>query len=471
MRWYAFIALLSSAFLFLFSGPSFADGINLPAVFVLGIRYFIPITLFVIFTEGFVLSKLLKTAFLATLEFSFSANVLSALAGIPILILQAWISDRFMPGDLRAYFYSYWKFSMVIYLLYFSSTVLIEWLWGLRWKKLKSLKFSNKALFFSILAANLFTYAFLVPLHYVKSKPNTNVRQFTENTGWAISPPAAILYIDAKTHHLMRILSDGSNKEELVPYSMNDYLISPDMKFYLYRGTDRILYHYDATKKIRKKIWEIKQRFWLNQIALSPSGRRFAYLSKYKPGPFRLFLYNIETERIVPLKYNLIEHFMPEIAWSDKENTIYIRKSKMEKIILSADRISSVERNIPVDSISLTRNYGFYGNSIWSSGSYWGDLNETDEYRNMFISSRFGIGISENNKILLKLWNFSQRLFDNPSFIQEGRECIFEERDHALYLADIPGRRVGKITDGYKHIVLTEKYRADHYFLRRLRVK
>ena len=51
-----------------------------------------------------------------------------------------------------------------------------------------------------------------------------------------------------------------------------------------------------------------------------------------------------------------------------------------------------------------------------------------------------------------------------PSFISEGKECIFEDGE-SIYLIDIKNKNIGEIVDGRDHVLINNNYLKKKYFL------
>lgn len=146
-----------------------ADAIDFPIVIRAGVAILVPVTIFVVLSEAFVISKLLRYSFKKTVRFAFVANLLSAIAGIPTMLFNEWLFSVAKPHDLSGYFTSYLEFSVLATAVYFLVSVFVEFLWGLRWRKHQSIAVTKLRLLYSLVVANLLSYAVLAPLHYRQS--------------------------------------------------------------------------------------------------------------------------------------------------------------------------------------------------------------------------------------------------------------------------------------------------------------
>jgi hypothetical protein len=87
--------------------PIFADAINFPLVLVAGIVVLAPLMTFEVLVEGLVLKKAWRLPYGQVCTFTFFANCLSLLAGITTKILNAWLYEHFLPGDIPGFFARY----------------------------------------------------------------------------------------------------------------------------------------------------------------------------------------------------------------------------------------------------------------------------------------------------------------------------------------------------------------------------
>jgi hypothetical protein len=452
-----------------------ADAINFPMVIGAGLFILVPVTIFVVFVEAFVISKMLRYSFKETVKFTFIANLLSALAGIPTMLLNEWIFSVAKPHDLADYFASYLGFSILATSIYFAVSVLIEFTWGLRWRRRRSISVTKPHLLYSIVAANLVSYAVLAPLHYRQSKPSHNIREFTHDSSWANHPTTTIIYVDSVSNWLMRIESDGSHKEALVAFPLRDYIVSSDLKTYLFRGVDGNLYYHDVNQKNSLKIWETKSRFLMDRVAFSPSGGKVAYLSPVKEiQPYRLVLYDVAKKSALQTEYVTAEgDYHPQIAWSANETDLYIRDNKkLRRLSIADNGIGSI---IDIDALStngvvLSPSYGRFGIHWWGGGDDWGVVNYEDKCQGLTASTLSGleseIEVTKGEETVIRLsdnpglLHIGRRSFGEPSFIDNCQECVFED-GQSLYLLDVQDKRIGKIADGYRHVLLTDSYQRE----------
>jgi len=78
--------------------PILADGIDIPFVFGIGIAVLVPLMAFEVFVEAFILRAMWHQKFGDLCRFTFAANILSLLGGIPTKILNAWVYSFLPPA-------------------------------------------------------------------------------------------------------------------------------------------------------------------------------------------------------------------------------------------------------------------------------------------------------------------------------------------------------------------------------------
>jgi hypothetical protein len=484
------IGLVTGCLILWFPAVARADGVAPEFFLFFGCGVVLPLGLFLTLVEGAIISRYLKTKFWDTCRFTFVANLVSAIVGIPALSFNQWLFDKLMPQELHLYFKYYLPVSILIFLVYFGISVVFELLCGLVWKIRKKGAFTFGALFVAIVLANLVTYAVLAPIDYFAGYPKTNIRTYTPTTEWAQKPPVKIVYLDNTTQYLMQIDSDGRNKKVLVPFPVRGYLFSPDLSTFVFIGTDKKLYWYRMTTG--KKV-EVAQREALKSIMdadLSPSGNKVAYLSG-KGGNFSLTLMDIVSGKKQE-NMNLIDagDKRVSLAWSKDETILYLWEEsdlnlqknkgyheKFTRVMITNDLLIKKE-SMNDDKLNFADNYGRF----WfaPSDSYYNHDRIYDEFGNIRIQTRERYGMrhflmikrdgkpiitfSNRPGIFLPLYNGS-----DPSIIQMGKECLFELDDSQIYLIDIETKTVGKVTDGHSHVVPTASYTKKRFFENRKR--
>lgn len=262
--------------------PILADGINIPMVLEGGILVLAPVMLFEILVEAALLSKLWGRPFRQLCRFTFRANCWSLLAGIPVLFLSYWIHDRMVPEDLPGYSVKEPLAFSTVALIYFLATVMVEGATAFRWLRRSETALPANTTWKGVLLANLATYAVLAPLFYYTSHPISPIREFASNAAWSSHPKVKVVFIDGQDGRLKSVCVDGSDRETVVPMKVRDYLVSGDLKTCLFRDSFRnlCLYRRDASQSnLVNLVLGTEERFRMNQVAFSPSGRFVAFAS------------------------------------------------------------------------------------------------------------------------------------------------------------------------------------------------
>jgi hypothetical protein len=354
--------------------PVFADAIDLPLLLFYGIAVFVPLMLFQVTVEGGILSRSWRLPFKQLLRPVFLANCWSLLAGIPIKILNAIIYSFLLPPDFAIYFARYPFVIGLGTLLFFMATIMVEVFYLSRWLNREAVQKARSRIWTGVFLANLATYAVLAPLHYLATRPVNDIKEFTENSAWAMQPAVRIVYVEAQTGHLKSCYSDGTKHQTLVPTRVKDYLVTSNL--------DLILFH-------------------------------------------------------------------------DPQGTRHILRADTGK--LEADDVESMKLLAGQDTFGSDGKDHWGGNDSFNNWRVWAEpglgnsirLYETNDIK----SSRLIIAV---NPGLLHLAEPGFAL-SQPTFISDGKECLFQSGD-AIYLLDIQHRRVGKVANGRNFALLTSKF-------------
>jgi len=346
------------------------------------------------------------------------------------------------------------------------------------WGRKRGNFFEKKKLFCAVLVANIATYAVLAPLHYFATKPIHDIKKFTKDSIWAREPYSKIVFIDTKTKYLQSIDTKGDNKSILVPYETKDYLLSSDMKFCVFRGEQNNLYGYDLMTKERMLLAKLTNRYVMNQVAISPSGNAIGFLKvdgEYHP--HRLMIYQIPHRKLIETDYITDKDtWDPVLAWSSREDTLYIKEGKtINAIILGENGAIEKRATEKLDDLRIHLDYGRNGTTHWYGGDDWGAFYSSDTCAKREVTAysglESGLVISENKERILGfadnpgLLHLGNRPMGDVLFLPGCEECIFDDHN-AIYLLDIKKRRIGKIVDGYRFVRISEKYSKKPVFMR-----
>ena len=454
--------------------PILADAINILFVFGIGIAVLVPLMAFEVFAEAFILRATWHQKFGDLCRFTFAANVLSLLAGIPTKILNAWLYSFLLPQDLPGFFASYPTAVGIGTFIYFLVTVGIEGLYAFRWLRKNHYPVAPGSVWKGVLVANLATYAVLAPLHYFATRSNQQVKVFRTDTRWTQNPNIRVLFTD-ENGRLKSIRTDGSNLQTLVPGPVRDYLVSTNLNVCLFRSTDGNLHLYRRDTGQSNLVWQTHERFEMEQVAFSPSGQRVAMAEK--EGNY-IEILDLETgKRIHQVLLPTFSKFNfngPWVAWSSDERTFYVRgfESNSAAVVkLQADATMKIEPLESTNGLTLLPCFGRAGGGGWYGGDDWGRSFNNDSCGNLKLWTEPGLGsglrIYREDKarspvvslhVNPGLLHIASFYFGDAAFIGNCRECLFEANGY-IYLLDVEQKRVGTLARGERFILLTDRYR------------
>ena len=158
----------------------------------------------------------------------------------------------------------------------------------------------------------------------------------------------------------------------------------------------------------------------------------------------------------------------PEIAWSDNPSKLFLKNGRIVETItfdgnMAATRVQTVS-NSPLSQV-----YGRFDSGQWWGDDDWDGSFFHDKAAGMEAFAMPGLGahlrievdgkafILADNPGFLKL---GDRGFADVCFLENGKELLFDDH-HDIYLMDVNQRKVGRITDGSKLMMLTNRYRRD----------
>jgi len=456
----------------LFPSEARADSINLAYVAAFGVAVLVPLTLFVVLVEGIFLSIGLRIPYRRTLLLLLGANLASLAAGIPVKIFNAWMHSQILPQPLPAYFRACPLVIVLGTAIYFVVTLVVEYPIVVRSCRNRTIPVSLRRIALFVFIANVATYAVLAPLHYVRIRPIHDIREFTDDSKWAQRPPVTLYYING-SEALCSVMTDGHGGRKIVSDTVRDYQYLPNQGIVLYRnGTnDLCIFRKQDGKHI--SCWKTDEDFIMTQVACGPDGRTVAYLSYTgRPNPCELVLYDVESgDR---RKTGIVTHeddYHPEIAWSESPSILFLKHHRQIEAITIDKDTSTSRRQVDSASVVLSEVYGRF-----SSGAGWGDLNwgrafSNDESGGTKARTSYGLfshlRVTVNGKHFSLTDNFgllkvSNRSFNDVCVLEGGREVIFDDYYYGhrnIYLLDVSQRKVGRISEGSRFIILSDRYR------------
>jgi hypothetical protein len=451
--------------------PIIADAIDFPAVAVGGLIVLIPLLAFEVLVEAFVLKKAWKMAYRSLCKFAFIANVLSLLAGVPTEFLNSAIDPKVLPADIPGYFTRYPAVTAIDSLIYFIVTIVVEGLYAVRWLRRQPSSISRGMIWTGVIFANVASYAVVAPLNYLATRPNDGGLRYASETRWTTHPAQTMLFVDDQDHFLKSIQLDGSHIKTVVGVPMTDYLISSNLDVCLFRGINGALYLFRLGHPKPEQIWTTKEKFFMAQVAFSPSGNRVAYVSD---DGNTLQLYDAASGKRVALPLARQSGFYEaSVAWSLDENRFYVRGVNNGASIAVSVKADGSLASAPLSATNGLQIEPCFGRlaSARFFGNDWGVIYHEDRCGQ--LSAVTWLGLDSNLRItqgdaftspplqtvsvrpgLLHLAGF---YFGDVAFLDDCNECLFEANG-CIYVLDVKGKRVGTLTSGDRFILLTPRY-------------
>ncbi len=444
-----------------------ADSINFGFVAVAGIIILVPLTIFVVLVEAIFISIGLKIPYRKALSPVFVANMVSLAAGIPVKIFNSWMYWQILPQAFAPYFRAYPWVMLLGTSIYFTVSLVAEYIVIAVWCRNRKIQIVSRRLAMAVLLGNIATYVVLAPLHYIATKPIHDVKEFTDDSRWACVPPTTLLYVNSKGI-LCAIGTDGNNSRVLVSDRVRDYQYLPDQNICLYRNADNNLCIFRESDSKPIVCWKTSKQFMMDQVACSPDGKIVAYIRHVgEPKPYELVLFAVDSGKDINAGLYLDGDFSDaEIAWSDKNSSLYVKAGNKIDMITIGDRMTASITKCEQNKCCLSRVFGRFGSSRWYRGNDWGVRFPNDKGEGQEAFSMPGLGshlrivvegkaiVIRDNPGLLKLGN---RWFNDVCFLDNGKELVFDER-HDIYLFDINQRKAGRIAEGSNFILLNDKY-------------
>src|SRR5207244_3461355 len=128
-------------------------------------------------------------------------------------------------------------FLLVFIFVFFVATSLVEFMYARRIVRRTGLQVRRGAVVRGVLLANLVSYLILGPVYFYTSYPRTDVREFVPHGEWSKRADLPILAV-AEHGQLVAATVGGQSNRVLVPYEVNDYVVSADLARVLFRGAD-----------------------------------------------------------------------------------------------------------------------------------------------------------------------------------------------------------------------------------------
>jgi hypothetical protein len=453
--------------------PILADGIDLPILLVAGVVVLVPLMTFEVFLEALVLKPIWPVPYTRLCGFTLFANLWSLLAGIPTKILNAFLYSRLLPDNIPGFFARYPFAAALGSLTYFAVTLLVEGFYACSWLRWKRINLGRGQIWGGILLANIASYIVLAPLHYYATRPRCDISEFTNGTRWSDHPGRRVVFTGGSDHYLKTARLDGSAGTTIVPMPVTDFLVSTNLAICLYRGTNGNLYLYRHDFGTNTLVWKTDERFFMNQVAFSPSGDRVAYASE-KENSIEVVDLAAGKAGHLPLATKF-EFSGSSVAWSPEEARFFVRgfeNSVRLAVTILPDGQLLVSPLDNTNTPTLLTCYGRAGEARWFGADDWGVTFSRDECGELTASSWPGLdsslmidseGQTTNRSRLLTisvrpgLLHLADFHFGDVAFLDGCRECLFEANGY-LYLLDVNEKRLGTFVKGDRLVLLTPRY-------------
>jgi hypothetical protein len=249
-----------------------------------------------------------------------------------------------------------------------------------------------------------------------------------------------------------------------------DYQVSADLNLCLFRGPDGFLHLYRRDTGSAQLIWETSERFFMENVAFSPTGRFVAW---FKESTQLLEVADLQSSNrwSAGLASDLLN---ARVVWSTEDSQFMV-STREKKALMQVNQESGL-KELPVQADALPAPlsvYGRIGGSHWYGGGQWGQSYDSDVFNDLKAWTMRGLGASfrlyrtnaHSSDVQIKLavnpglihsshYAFT---FTHPSFLSNGRECLIESPAD-LYLLDIEHKRLGRVAEGHSFILLTPRY-------------
>lgn len=446
-----------------------ADGINVEFVVIAGLALLVPLMLFEVLVEGAVIRRVLGTPFGASLWVALGANMVSLLAGVPVKAAATLWSSNASPKELISFCRFESRAILLWAAVYFVVTCFVEY-WVIRaWAKRHGVENRGRVLT-AVLAANVLTYAVLTPAYYLWARPLRDVRELTDTTAWARQPPARVYYVEPATHHLRSIFSDGSGGQEVVPFGVRDYQLVADGSLVLFRDDSNRLCLWRRAAGTRTAVWTTPQEYSMDQVAFRPDGGYVCYLERAKTGAsMQLTVFETETGKRsscgVPLP-PVEDRGGPRVAWTEDDGQVLVKAGTD----VTAYRVGDDGRIVPASragaALALAPVYGRFGRTAWAREGDWGPQLREDRIGRTEITSYRGLenhvrvtwqGQTLSLRAGTGLLYLPGRFLTEVGLLASGREAVIEQPP-GLYLFDIEARRLGRLVEGERFVLTTDRY-------------
>jgi hypothetical protein len=472
----------------LFPAEARADAFTVQIAVLFGVIVLIPLLLMEMLVEWFVLAAGLGISARAALWLALLGNLVSILAGLPVLLVNSLLELLLVPHHLPGFLRVYPRVLALQTMVYFATTMAVEvglvaW-WRRRWAPQITLRRVAGV----VLVANLATHAVLIPLALGRTAIRHNFREWTDDTSWAHQPPVTVYHI-GPDRGLWAVNTAGQQRRLLIPDTVLDYQLAADERWFLYGGPSRTLRLFRPGGE-PQTVWQHDERgLLMERVACDPGGTRVAYLRAEELGDWkwhwRLCLWEAGSQRTVPTGYTIpIERgggrsglpppLRTELAWSTEPEVLFVQRSGGVVALRIDPDATVVQLDLAEVSHDLLPVYGrFDGDSRFrmSGGETRFDQDQVGDWSVAATDVRSAHDPRTSMNLEVRHQGQRHLEFDgrpagngipfesayDVGFVQGGQELLWNSY-HSLYLVDVERRRLGLLAPGREWVLPTPRY-------------
>ncbi|HNQ24810.1 MAG TPA: hypothetical protein PKK06_17145 [Phycisphaerae bacterium] len=456
-----------------------ADAINFPLVAAAGLVVFGPLVVLVTSVEWLVFRYAVAVSARGVFRRLLWANVLSTLAGGIVAMFQNTVIEASgIEVSIPAFAKGYWWLALVLILIHFAKTLLVEGPVVATRGFARLLARSRRQILKGVVLANIASYCIVGPLFYLATRPTFGHLELRDDTSWTANPAVPVYFIANDDRFIKRINMDGTGLATVVPFPTAAFLISEDQSTFAYRGVDGNLYAYREGAERPSLVWQTTERFHLDGVSVSPDNTMVAFAAE-RPGrgtesdgcELRLFdLQRGETHTVTGCQ---LGDFLPYVSWSRSGEFIYAEQGENRVVVVRGRPPWNVVEVRSLDTLAPSEfplNYVRSSSGWYAGGDDWGpalweDSKNRDEVQCFpglgahFVVTRDDAQIMRvaDGYGLMKLGRYYPR---SPTFLPAGTEVLLEWWGQ-LYLLDIDQRRLGFLAEGGNYVAPLERFRVN----------
>jgi hypothetical protein len=208
--------------------------ISFPTSTFAGLVLLVPLLLAVALIEALVFRRLLRTPLGPIFKILLTANVWSMLFGLPLLRVQVrvpgWLGIRSLYDFVHYYIYG----AMLIIVLYYFKSVLIEGLCVAQRAWVEKFGVSYKRLWCAVAIANVASYLLVGPVLYYSTRADLHGIHFEKHPQQVTTCTDTIYFVSSERGHLEKIHADGTGRSTVVPFFVSDFIVVEDGRAFLY---------------------------------------------------------------------------------------------------------------------------------------------------------------------------------------------------------------------------------------------